>query len=263
MDLELIRSKNRLETGGIAGDSIENRIDPSLVKVFIDFDGTISLKDVGANIFIEFGEKEKAYEIIYGFRDGKYTATETWDELLKTLTVTDEEKIREYTASFAMDDHFPEFISFLRQQSIEHYIISDGFRFYIESILEREGLEIPFFANNLVFTDGAVKMDFPYTDEHCIKCANCKRNHVVSLSADHEYSIYIGNGNSDICAALHCDYIFAKDSLLKYCELNRVSYYPFKDFRDVQTRISELLGKKRLKKRHQAELNRRKLYMQG
>lgn len=234
-----------------------------LIKVFIDFDGTITKKDVGANIFLEFGERERAYEIIHGFRDGKYTATETWDELLKTLKNPVEEEIRQYVQGFEIDEHFKEFLGFLDENKIEYYVISDGFKFYIDSIFGREGINTPCFSNDLKFPGDKVELVYPYTDEHCTKCANCKRNHVVSLSGDHEFSIFIGNGNSDVCAALHCDYIFAKESLLKYCELNRVSYYPFKDFRDVRARITELLGKKRLKKRHQAELLRKKLYMQG
>jgi len=235
----------------------------SSVKVFIDFDGTITKKDVGANIFLEFGDSEAAYEIIYGFRDGKLTATETWDGLLNTIKEPVKEKISEFVSGFEIDDHFKDFLGFLREREIEFFVISDGFKFYIDSIFKREGIEAPCFSNDLKFVDGGLELVYPYTDEHCTKCANCKRNHVVSLSGDHEYSVFIGNGSSDVCAALHCDYIFAKESLLKYCELNRVSYYPYRDFRDVQARLTELLGKNRLKKRHQAELLRKKLYMQG
>lgn len=234
-----------------------------MIKVFIDFDGTITKKDIGASIFLEFGEQKRAFEIIDGFRDGVYNATETWQELLKTLSNPDEKKIKEYVTGFEIDGYFKDFLSFLKENEIEFFIVSDGFKFYIESIFKREGIEAPFFSNDLLFKDDGLETVFPHTDENCDKCANCKRNLVVSLSGDDEFSVYIGNGNSDICAALHCDYIFAKDSLLKYCEINRVSYYPFRDFGDVKARMTELLGKKRLKKRHQAELNRRKLYMQG
>jgi 2,3-diketo-5-methylthio-1-phosphopentane phosphatase len=234
-----------------------------LLKVFIDFDGTITKEDIGANIFIEFGDKERAYEFIYGFRDGKYTAAETWEGLLETISNPDEDKIRNFVNGFEIDEYFLDFLSFLNENGVPFYVVSDGFRFYIESIFQKEGIVAPFYSNELEFSDEGLRMIFPYTDENCNRCANCKRNHVVSLSGDNEFSIYIGNGNSDICAALHCDYIFAKDMLLKYCEKNRVSYYPFKSFRDVKARITELLGKKKLKKRHQAELNRRKLYMQG
>ncbi|MBV6443771.1 MAG: 2-hydroxy-3-keto-5-methylthiopentenyl-1-phosphate phosphatase [Ignavibacteriaceae bacterium] len=237
---------------------------PRVFKVFIDFDGTITKEDVGANIFTTFGDTEKANEIIHGFRDGSLTAFETWEELLKTLKITDEATIKEFAAGFQIDKSFHPFIDFLKAKGIKHYIVSDGFAFYIDAILNREGLQIPYFANELIFKKGGgVRMEFPHRDEHCTKCANCKRNHVVALSGDDEFSVYIGNGNSDVCPALHCDYIFAKDTLLKYCEKNRVSYYPFRNFGDVQARMNELLNKKRPKKRHRAELNRKKLYMQG
>jgi len=86
--------------------------------VFIDFDGTITKKDVGASIFLEFGDEERAYEIINGFRDGIYNATQTWIELLKTLVDPDEEKIKEYASGFEIDGHFHEFISFLEENKL-------------------------------------------------------------------------------------------------------------------------------------------------
>jgi len=50
---------------------------------------------------------------------------------------------------------------------------------------------------------------------------------------------------------------------LKFCEINRISFFPFDSFSDVINRIESLGNKKRLKKRHQAELKRREVYLQG
>jgi 2-hydroxy-3-keto-5-methylthiopentenyl-1-phosphate phosphatase len=58
-----------------------------------------------------------------------------------------------------------------------------------------------------------------------------------------------------------CDFIFAKDDLLKYCEKERITFFPFNNFDDVIERMEMLRQKKRLKKRHQAELNRREIYI--
>ncbi len=80
-----------------------------MIKVFIDFDGTITKKDVGASIFLFF---------FNGFRDGIYNATQTWIELLKTLVDPDEEKIKEYASGFEIDGHFHEFISFLEENKL-------------------------------------------------------------------------------------------------------------------------------------------------
>ena len=82
-------------------------------------------------------------------------------------------------------------------------------------------------------------------------------------SGDEEISVYIGNGSSDVCPAQFCDLIFAKEDLLKFCEKERVSYSQFFTFNDVVKKLTEVAGKKRFKKRHQALLKRRSVYMQG
>ena len=58
-------------------------------------------------------------------------------------------------------------------------------------------------------------------------------------------------------------FIFAKRSLLKFCEQNGVPYYPFKTFADVQKIVEQLSSKKKVKKRHRALLKRKEAYCQG
>jgi 2-hydroxy-3-keto-5-methylthiopentenyl-1-phosphate phosphatase len=104
---------------------------------------------------------------------------------------------------------------------------------------------------------------FPYGDEECKMCGNCKRNHILTNSSDEDYTVYIGDGYSDKCPIQFCDFVFAKDSLLKYCEVNRITYFPFKDFNDIIRKLDELKSKKRLKKRCQADLKRKEIFRQG
>jgi 2-hydroxy-3-keto-5-methylthiopentenyl-1-phosphate phosphatase len=103
--------------------------------------------------------------------------------------------------------------------------------------------------------------EFPYLDASCPSSANCKRNHIITHSSDEDYTVFIGDGNSDKFVAEYCDFIFAKDDLLKYCERERITYFPFNNFHDVVVRMEQLASKKRLKKRHQAELKRRAVYI--
>ena len=53
-------------------------------KIFVDYDRTITKKDVDENKFITFGDPEKANEIIQLRLDKKITSTQTWDLLCKT-----------------------------------------------------------------------------------------------------------------------------------------------------------------------------------
>ena len=102
---------------------------------------------------------------------------------------------------------------------------------------------------------------FPFFDEHFKSSANCKRNHIINCSGDDDYTVFIGNGNSDKNAAEFCDFIFAKNELLKFCEKERITYFPFNNFADVVQKLTELKNRERLKKRHQAELRRRQAYL--
>jgi predicted protein tyrosine phosphatase len=50
---------------------------------------------------------------------------------------------------------------------------------------------------------------------------------------------------------------------LRYCEINRITYFPFENFIDVINKLNELAARKRLKKRFQAQLKRKEVYIQG
>ena len=114
-----------------------------------------------------------------------------------------------------------------------------------------------------VTPDNKIIPEFPYGDEECKYCGNCKRNHILSNSGDDDYIIYIGDGYSDKCPIQYCDFIFAKNSLLKYCEVNRITFFPFKNFIDVKIKLEELYKRKRLKKKFQATVKRNEIFLQG
>ncbi|MBA4250353.1 MAG: 2-hydroxy-3-keto-5-methylthiopentenyl-1-phosphate phosphatase [Chlorobiaceae bacterium] len=234
------------------------------IKIFVDFDGTITKEDVGANIFLKYGEREKVETIIEKIRDRSISALQGWIDLVATMKGVSFSEIEKYVEEFEIDKSFHEFIKMTTENKIDVVILSDGFSFYINKILQREELShLKFYSNHLAEVNGKIVPSFPYTDEECNLCANCKRNHILSLSSDDDFTIYIGNGNSDKCPAQFCDYIFAKDSLLKFCESERISFTPYKSFVDVKKKTEELMAKKRLKKRHQAELKRKTVYLQG
>ena len=235
------------------------------VRVYIDFDGTISLQDIGEQIFRVLGDSSRVEQILAAMNDQSITTTEGWHRLLETLPPMSEEMLRNFVLQYTIDPAFKEFLHFAAERNFDCAILSDGMDFYIRLLLEREGItNIPVFSNHLVFQDnGSMKLEFSLQDEECRLCAHCKRNRVVITSADEDYTVYIGNGHSDMCAAQYCDFIFAKDALLKFCERERIPFSPYRNFRDVQEKLAVITNKRRLKKRHQAELKRRALYMRG
>ncbi|MBU0561897.1 MAG: MtnX-like HAD-IB family phosphatase [Bacteroidetes bacterium] len=235
------------------------------LKIFIDFDGTITKKDVGEEIILNFGDPEKAFKLIELWMADKLNSGELWLKLYETIKSLDEIEFNKFLNSFEIDDYFQDFISFCKENDLEVVVLSDGFDYYISRILFNSKLDdLPAYSNKLKINyPSDFSLEFPHSDSECTQCANCKRNHIINNSSEDDFTIYIGDGYSDKCPAQFTDYIFAKRSLLKFCDANRISYFPFNNFKDVMERVNSLVNKKRLKKRHQAELKRRKVYAQG
>lgn len=232
-------------------------------KIFVDFDGTITKTDVGEALFMEFGDREKVEAIIRNLLSDKISARESWVQLCSTVSDFSKEKFDNFLAGIEIDKTFINFVEYCDSNKFEMYVLSDGFDYYINKIFKRENL------NNLTVYSNKLHINklnhlipsFPFFDSGCSSSANCKRNHIITHSSDDDYTIFVGDGNSDKYTVQFCDFIFAKDDLLKYCERERITYFPFESFYDVLDRIEQLKLKKRLKKRHQAVLKRREAYM--
>lgn len=232
-------------------------------KIFVDFDGTITKQDVGDAIFREFGDVEKVNPIIDDLLNDKISAKESWTSLCNSVENINEDDLTEFLENIQIDETFLKFDKYCSENDFRLYVLSDGFNFYIDKIFKKHNLShVEYYSNKLKITNNKLVPSFPHLDESCTSSANCKRNHIIEHSGDDDFTVFIGDGNSDKYTIQFCDFIFAKDDLLRYCEMERISFFPFKNFEDVIERMESLKAKKRLKKRHQAELKRREVYMQ-
>ena len=233
------------------------------LKVFVDFDGTITLEDVGEAIFKKFGETEKVKRIIEDLLSDKISSRQCWDELCDSVDNINKAELDEFIDLLDVDPTFIPFVKFCSENKIDMVVLSDGFDYYIDRLFNKAGLSgLKYYSNKLFVDDkGILKAEYPYFDVDSPTSANCKKNHIINHSSDDEYTVYIGDGNSDKEAAQFCDFIFAKDGLARFCSMERISFYPFKNFTEVQNKLTELMLKKNLRKRHQAQLKRKSAYM--
>jgi 2,3-diketo-5-methylthio-1-phosphopentane phosphatase len=231
-------------------------------KIFIDFDGTVTVQDVGEAIFSKYGNYDEIYSIIDDLLNDRISSKECWIKLCNSVGTIDINSLNEFIDTLEVERGFSEFVDFCSANDFELFILSDGFDYYINRILKRESLDhIKVYSNKLVITnDNKLKPSFPHYNERCFSSANCKWNHIINLSGDDDFTVFIGDGNSDKETIQYCDFIFAKDDLLKFCEKERITYFPFKNFNDVIKKLNQLILIKRLKKRHRAELKRRETY---
>lgn len=244
-----------------------------MVKIFIDFDGTITAQDVGDAMFLTFGGPT-ATGYIADYRSGSLSAQKCFELECEACRGTLKSELDRFLDRQMIDGSFVDFHRFCSARGIPHFILSDGMDYYIERILENNGLsDLPFHSNHLDLTpsgDGVVfNPSFPFSDAECDRCACCKRNIILSLTADDDIIVYVGEGFSDRCPVKYADIVFAKDDLLNYCRQENISYYEYGSFSDVRARLEGLFSQKEtknnfgLKKRRQAQLAAHDLYLGG
>jgi len=227
----------------------------------MDFDGTVTNQDVGEEVFRKFADKEKVNKIIDDLLNERISSRECWLNLCGAVPLINKNEFDDFIDRFPLESTFVKFKNYCANENINLFVLSDGFDYYISKIFEKneiKGLKV--YSNHLEIVDGKLIPSFPYYDEASYSSANCKRNHIINHSSEDDFTIFIGDGNSDKDSIEYCDYIFAKDDLLKFCEKERITFFPYKNFDDVIKKLNELKGRKRLKKRLRAQLKRQQAY---
>lgn len=235
------------------------------LKIFVDFDGTITKRDVGNALFTEFGG-EICTRYIAEYKSEQISAKELFRREVAAVGWLDERTVADFLHRQPIDDSFKNFVIFCRSHGLEFHIVSDGLDYYIEKILARNGIDgVSFFANRLevVSENGITRLaiSFPYDDAECTRCACCTRNIMLANTGDEDISVYVGEGCSDTCPVQYADIVFAKDALQKFCQEKNISYFLYESFDDVVERLEALLSGKRLKPRREAEMKRRDAFM--
>ena len=246
-----------------------------MVKIFIDFDGTVTKKDVGDELFRVFS-RTSIESYLAEYRRGNLSAVSCYRLQAESCGSLNRRNLDDLISEQEIDSSVLDFFDFCRQNGMECRIVSDGMDYYIKKILNKSGLgRVPFYANRLELvpydSDGRVcmKISFPYTDEECDRCACCKRNIMLTRCADEDLIMYIGEGYSDRCPVRYADVVFAKDELRRFCQHNKIPHFEYKSFSDIIRFLNEFRCgtvrelTKRFKKRRQAQIACRDVFIGG
>ncbi len=238
-----------------------------MLRVFCDFDGTIAAHDIGSRLFRTFAG-EKAAQIVQRYLNDEINARECLTQECAAIDTVTPVELAKFVDQFEIDPHFPGFATFCSAHGIPVTIVSDGLDVYVEQMLRKYNLaHLRWFANHAEFVrvGNSTKLvpSFPYRDAECERCGNCKRNHILTSSGDDDVIVYVGDGISDRCPARYADIVFAKHSLIPYCQEQNITYHEYRQFGDVQGRLENILQQRRIRKRREAEMARREVFQQG
>lgn len=209
----------------------------SKLTIFLDFDGTISKNDICFSMVERYAAHgwEKINQL---WESGMLSTIDCAQQTLDLMTVQPLE-LEEFFRNMLIDESFPEFVNWTNEKNYPLYIISDGYDNYIKVLLAKHQLYVPYYANHLIYKEGW-QIKSPHYNADCQKCGVCKTRLIKRLSQPEFLKIYVGDGYSDQCAIKSADVVFAKDKLAKYCLDNKISFYHYKNFKDIKTQIEEL-----------------------
>ncbi len=238
-----------------------------MIRVYCDFDGTVCRDDVGELLF-RFFAGERAVQIVRRYRAGEINARECLEQECGAVDNLRLEDLEAFTEPFELDPSFSAFAGWCETQGIPLTILSDGLDVYVGRLLERGGFgRLPWFANHAELLREGERLrlvpSFPHRDAECPQCANCKRNHMLTMSGDDDVIVYVGDGISDRCPARYADVVYAKNGLAAYCQEQNITYHTYTDFGDEREHLERLLRMRRVRRRQTAHHARRQAFLQG
>lgn len=202
------------------------------MRIFCDFDGTISIKDTTDEILNRFAAPEWE-DIEQQWKNGEIGSAECMRRQIALINAS-KSQLDAALAEMEIDQHFPAFVRFCEGLGAPVTVISDGVDYFINSILQRNGISLlPVIANSLTInSDDTYSLSCPHANPACAKASGvCK---CAKIGGGSGFTVFVGDGRSDFCAAGSANVLFAKSSLAKYCREKNIPYLPYDNFSDVQ-----------------------------
>jgi 2-hydroxy-3-keto-5-methylthiopentenyl-1-phosphate phosphatase len=212
-----------------------DRIDLSAASVFLDFDGTITCDDTGVYLLQRLAPPDRWHDLerryIAGEIGSKACMIEEW-----ALLPRDRARVERVVAEVALDDGFLPLVAALRGEGAEVSILSDGFGFRADQVGTDAG--VPVITNAIDWASWEVRFPNEVTDCECAECGACKRAPIRAARSRGRTTVIVGDGASDVKAAVVADLVFAKGDLADWCARNAIAFEPWDTLADVQRTLT-------------------------
>jgi 2-hydroxy-3-keto-5-methylthiopentenyl-1-phosphate phosphatase len=210
--------------------------------IFCDFDGTVTERDNIISMMEKFAPQ--GWEEI---KDQILSRSISINEGVGKLFTLLPSNLKEELTLFALNNAkiragFKEFVEFTRAEGIPLYIVSGGIDFFVHPILEKFGPFDGIYCNESDFTGESIKILWPYEcDSLCDNdCGCCKPSIIRKLNhSSDSCKIVIGDSVTDLEAAKHADFVFARDLLEEKCLEWEINHQRFSTFFDCIEEIKK------------------------
>ncbi len=213
-----------------------------LPAVLCDFDETTAHQNVAQLLLKHFDGNVSRQQLLGQLRQDNLTFKEYQELSFRGIGAGLEELKALVKEKAELRSHFKDLWEYCQSKGMPLAIVTVGLDFYIDALLEREGLgAVPRYAVKTNFLPEGVQYEYPYpwdgsgasSAEECSGWGTCKCA-ILSRYRDQGHSIvYVGDGRSDFCPVSIADKVFARSHLAATCLQNGVPFTEFEDFSDV------------------------------
>jgi 2-hydroxy-3-keto-5-methylthiopentenyl-1-phosphate phosphatase len=213
------------------------------IKLFCDFDGTITTTDNIISLMKKFAPPEWN-EIKDAILSQEVSIQEGVGKMFRLLPSS----ARKDLVQYLLDSHqirpgFKDFIEWTQENDIELKIVSGGIDFFVEPILNGMVPAENVYCNRADFSEDTIRITWPHScDEHCNnECGCCKMTIIRQEAEPEDFVVMIGDSITDLEGAKLADLVFACDDFLAdKCRGLGLNYRYFATFNEVIADLEEM-----------------------
>lgn len=208
-------------------------------RVFVDFDGTIAPVDT-TDLLLERFAAPAWRDIEEEWKAGRMGSRECMVRQIDLVRASPAE-MDNFIRAVDIDAGFRSFAELFRRLGHALVVVSDGLDRTIRTVLDRNDINVPYFANHLQWRgDDRWRLTFPHARTDCAALSgNCKCSFAEGRPT--ELNILVGDGRSDFCLAGRADLVLAKSSLLEHCRNSGLPHIAFENFGEATKLLARWL----------------------
>lgn len=191
-----------------------------------DFDGTITLRDVGDHLLLHYGFAdrktiEESYSLKVRVEDFMKRAFSGACLSKKTITEFVHKNVKARAG-------FREFIFFCEQAGVPFEIASGGVDLYADPFFKKHGVKVKSFFGKARVAGCGIKITYPFLKRTDL--SSFKASRVARLKSSGHRVVFFGDGPNDLKAAKIADKVYAAGRLYRLCREGGIPASPLVNF---------------------------------
>ncbi len=191
-----------------------------------DFDGTITLRDVGDHLLLHYGFSDKktieeSYSLkirVEDFMKRAFAGAKLSEEVIAAFV---REKVKARPG-------FRNFILYCEKHGVPFEIASGGVDLYADPFFRKHGVTVKSFFGKARVVEGGIRIRYPFLRRTDL--SSFKESRVKRFKRSGRRVVFFGDGPNDLKAAAAADKVYAAGRLLKLCRERGIKASPLTGF---------------------------------